>query len=107
MITSDGQSVASERVKAIIGNVRVLRKARGWSAQELTNRMTASGCTMKRTVLVNLENGRRDNVTIDELWTFSELFGVPVEQLVVPLCETCSGVPPAGFICSACGAESR
>lgn len=107
MIDPTGQSVASDRVKAIIGNVRVLRKARGLSAQRLTELMTERGCMVKRSVLVNLETGRRDNVTIDELWTFADIFGVSVETLVVPLCETCSGVPPTGFICVTCGAESR
>jgi len=101
--TAERNGAASARVRTVIANVRRLRKQQGWTVQHLGDRMAAAGCPLKRSVLTNLEHGRRDNITIDELWAFAELFGLTVEELVVPVCEVCNCDPPQGFICAACG----
>lgn len=96
----------SERVATIARNVRALRQARKWSTQTLSDRMTDAGYPIQRSVLSNLEIGYRRSVTVDELFAFADLFGVSVEQMVTPLCETCQGSPPAGFICGSCNAAA-
>lgn len=88
--------------------VAALRRERGWSAQQLSERLEAVGCRMIRSTLANMENGRRDTVTVDELYAFARVFGVPVDCLAHdrPACPTCNDDPPAGLLCTACGRVS-
>lgn len=66
-------TVLSERVAV---NVRVLRRARGWSVQQLADKLTAAGTPVQRQALTKLENGRRRKVSVDELYAFARVFGV-------------------------------
>lgn len=88
-----------------IRRVRLLRKARGWSAQHLVDQLAVGGCPMGRSTLAGLENGQRSHLTVDELCAFAAVFGVPVEHLLSqgPICPTCDDQPLAGFRCLSCG----
>jgi transcriptional regulator with XRE-family HTH domain len=55
----------------IVGHrVRAIRQARGWSAQQLAYQLSEadpSTVLASRDVIANLENGRRPNITVDEV----------------------------------------
>jgi transcriptional regulator with XRE-family HTH domain len=66
--------------------VRYYRDAHGWSAQELARRCAAAGMPqLDRSVLSNLENGRRTTIRLDEVLTLAWVLGVPPVMLMVPL----------------------
>jgi transcriptional regulator with XRE-family HTH domain len=67
--------------------VKQLRLARGWSAQRLANELARHDpdTAFDRDVLANFENGRRPNVSIDELLLLSYVFGEPLASFLVPL----------------------
>ena len=68
-----------DTVKAIAGNVRRLRAARGLSAAGLAR---ASG--VARATLAELEAGR-GNPTVDTLYALASVLGVPLADLLVAL----------------------
>jgi transcriptional regulator with XRE-family HTH domain len=51
----------------IMGAVRQLRTAKGWSAERLAAEMTKVGCPWRTDVVVNLEHGRRKSLRVHEL----------------------------------------
>lgn len=98
-------TVVGPRTQAAAANMRRHRQARSWSAARLAEEMTKVGVPFDKTVVANLEHGRRRFVTIDEAYALADLFGVTVDQLTtVAACDTCGGCPPAGYTCNACGA---
>jgi transcriptional regulator with XRE-family HTH domain len=58
--------------------VRQLRKACGWSARELSER---AGGAVTRCVLADLENGRRQDLSLTSALAVAAAFGMSVEQL--------------------------
>lgn len=87
-------------------NVRALRNQRRWSAQEVTDRTEELGRPIARSILTNLENMRREDVTVDELAIFAQVFTVDPWSLCQPdgvTCVKCSNDPPPGFQCIVCG----
>ena len=68
---------------AIAARVRALRAdpARDWSAGELADRLTAAGLPTKRSSVAALENRRRADITIGELFAFARVFNVPLIEL--------------------------
>ncbi len=94
----------------IIAKLRALRKIQKVSAQALADRMTELGYPIQRTVIANLENGRRAEVSIDHVLVAAQALGTTIAALLEApvVCPKCSGEPPAGFTCNTCGAgESR
>lgn len=69
----------------IAREVRRLRLERGMSAQRLSDACTELGAPIPRTVLSNLENGRRGNVTVAELFVLAKALSVPPATLVFPV----------------------
>ena len=61
------------------------RTARGLRAQQLADRCAELGAPIKRSVLANLENGRRDFLTVTELLVLAAALGVAPTLLVFPL----------------------
>lgn len=61
------------------------RKLRGMTAQQVVDACAAQGLPMKRTVLVNLETGRRGNITLSELIVLAAVLKIPPLQLVFPV----------------------
>jgi transcriptional regulator with XRE-family HTH domain len=92
----------------VVRNVRRLRDRRGWSAQELSERARAAGVEVPRSVLANLENGRRRMVTVDEMAALASALKVEPWSLTTdePVCTVCRNNAPAGFACLTCGCGS-
>ncbi len=65
--------------------MRKLRDADDITAEQLAERMTALGVPWGRDVVANLENGRRTNVAVDELFALALALNVmPTELLIDP-----------------------
>lgn len=78
-------------------NVRAELRARGWSSRELSRRSGASPSTFTRT-----KSGQ--GVALAVAVRIAAALDVPLAGLVKPVtCQRCSGRPPAGFTCQACG----
>lgn len=103
-----GKSTPTDLSAQVTANVRRLRKMRGWSAQELSNRLTAAGCPISQNTISGREAKSKavSRVSVDELAAFSAVFDRPITDLLAEevACEQCAGEPPAGFTCNACGA---
>lgn len=69
--------------ETIAANLRTLRKERQWSAQGLSDRLLAAGVPIERSVIANLENGRRAAVSVHELLALADVFGV-VPSFLLP-----------------------
>jgi transcriptional regulator with XRE-family HTH domain len=95
------------RSQKVVSRIRMMRLARGWSAQHLANVMTEQGHRISRATIAKFECGARRLVTIDDLWAFARAFQVPTDQLLDdgPACLVCNNAPPAGFACLNCGAQ--
>ena len=78
------QVEADAVVRALAEQVRALRAGRGWSAQRLADEMTRKGIPWERTVVANLENGRRRFVTVTEWLVLAVVLQVAPIHLVVP-----------------------
>ncbi len=71
--------------QAVAERVRELRDKRRLSAQALADRCEQLGWpTLDRTVIANLENGRRRSITIDELMVLALALDVALVHLLVP-----------------------
>ena len=92
----------------VIAKLRTLRKIQKVSAQMLADRMTELGYPIQRTVIANLENGRRSEVSIDHVVGAARALGTTVLALLEEpvVCPQCKGEPPAGFTCNTCGGGS-
>jgi transcriptional regulator with XRE-family HTH domain len=104
MPKSNGE--ATPLTSAVITRMRELRHRRGWSAQEMSNRMSTAGAPITRGMIANLENGRRADVTVDELAGAARIFGVHAAWLLFgsgASCSACEDAPPKGFSCNYCG----
>ena len=62
--------------------MRTLRTDRGWSAEQLAERVTARGIPWKRGTVTALETGVRATVSVDELLALTEVFGVSLLELL-------------------------
>jgi transcriptional regulator with XRE-family HTH domain len=73
------------RVTCVVAaQLRHYRDIRGLSAQDLTDRCAELGFTFPRPVLSNLENGRREAVSVAELIILARALDVSPLQLVTP-----------------------
>lgn len=93
----------------VISKLRMLRKIQKVSAQTLSDRMTELGYPVARTVIANLESGRRAEVSIDHVFVAAQALNTTVAALLAEpvVCPTCKGAPPLGFICGTCGGEAE
>lgn len=86
-------------------NMRAIRKRMRLSANALADRLPADG-GLTRSAIANLENDRREQVSVDELAALAEALGIADPWSLtwpeVPPCETCHGTPPTGFQCLTC-----
>lgn len=61
------------------------RDARGWSNDGLAQRMTEAGCAMTGSAIFKIEKGQpRRRIVVDELVAFAKVFGVAVDNLLLP-----------------------
>jgi transcriptional regulator with XRE-family HTH domain len=66
--------------------VRDLRRRRGWSAQDLAERCEAAGVPeLTRSLIANIETGRRRGVTLEEAMTLAYVLDVAPVHLFVPV----------------------
>lgn len=70
----------------IASRVQELRHKRGWSAAVLAAKCAEVGMsTLNRSVLANVESGRRPYVTVEEMLALAYVLDVSPVSLVVPL----------------------
>jgi transcriptional regulator with XRE-family HTH domain len=75
-----------DRLAAVIaGEVRRYRRLRGLTAQQVADRCADLGHDVPRSVLANLESGRRTTVTVAELLVLAAALEVSPVLLVFPL----------------------
>jgi transcriptional regulator with XRE-family HTH domain len=71
--------------RAVARRVREVRVKRGLSGGKLADRMTALGIRWDRSIVANLESGRRGQLSVDELLALAAALNVaPVHLLVAP-----------------------
>lgn len=70
--------------RVIAMRVRELRDDRGWSAADLARAMRAAGVPWERGVVIKLEAGYRQSVSVVELLTLAAVLDVAVVHLLVP-----------------------
>ncbi|MFI7452336.1 helix-turn-helix domain-containing protein [Nonomuraea sp. NPDC049714] len=81
--------------EAIAKRLRALRVRRGWSARELGDRCAAVGmATLDRTAITNIEIGRRQKVSVDELLVLAFVLDVAPLHLLVPVDATIGDLDP-------------
>ena len=71
--------------RVIAERVRQVRTARGLTAARLAEAMTETGIKWDRSVVANLENGRRSTVSVEELFALAFVLDVAPVHLTVPL----------------------
>jgi transcriptional regulator with XRE-family HTH domain len=93
---------------AAAANVRLLRKARGLSMDQLVEQLRAAGRPWWSSTLTRIEGGQR-HLDCDDLAGLAAALDVTVQRLLepVPPCPDCLGAPPVGFACLACGTEAQ
>jgi len=86
-VLMDHTEGATDPVSNISARVRELRTRKGWTGAELGKRMTARGIRWDRSIVANLENGRRATVSVSELLALARVFDVAPLHLLVPVQE--------------------
>lgn len=70
---------------AVARRIAEVRRDRGWTAADLGDRCAAAGFpALNRSVIANIETGRRNYVSVDELIALAYVFDVPPISLLVP-----------------------
>jgi transcriptional regulator with XRE-family HTH domain len=92
----------------VAANIRRLRQIRGQTAEEFAAAINAAGVAWTRQTVAKIENGRRAHVTVDDLAALAAALGIddPWALTQQSACAACHGVPPAGYACLECGAET-
>lgn len=87
-MTIDEGSVADWTVRytqVVSTQVRHYRSLRGLSAQQVSDRCTELGVPLARAVISHLENGRRESVSVGEVFLLAKALEVaPIELLTAP-----------------------
>ena len=78
------QSDAQRPVEVIAARMRELRTRHGWSAQRLAEEMAKAGIPWDRSIVANIENGRRASISVDEMLALSYVLSVAPVHLIVP-----------------------
>src|SRR5260221_2561759 len=80
--------------------MREIRDKRRWSAQRLAQEMTGAGIPWDRSIVANLETGRRPYVTVEELLGLAYVLQVAPVHLLIPLGDEFYLVTPAQVVLS-------
>jgi transcriptional regulator with XRE-family HTH domain len=75
----------AQLTRMVASQVRRYRTERGMSAQALADRCEQLGFAIPRPVLSNLENGRRESVSLAEVLVLAAALDVPPIELALPL----------------------
>lgn len=100
MTVSGTNTDATEAFRAAL---RAFRKARGLSAQAVSDQLTEAGHLITRTSLSNYENGRSISISLDIAVGIAQILDVPLADMLLAVCDQCGNHPPAGFTCNICG----
>ena len=104
---SGGSAVTTLPVSArAIAALRAARQTSSTSARALAKSMTEAGYPIQRSVIANLESGRRAEVSVDHFVIAARALGVDAAWLLRKItdpCPHCDGTPPEGFTCNTCG----
>jgi transcriptional regulator with XRE-family HTH domain len=77
------------------------REFRHWSLREVAGKAGLNASTIMR-----IEAG--SDASLSSAVILARLYGLSMDALLAESsCEVCDGMPPAGFICAACGAGNR
>lgn len=82
---SDGRAWAARWAARIGESVATHRRAAGLSARELSERCAELGYAISRGQIANLENGRKESVTVAEVEVLARALWVPPLLLMFPL----------------------
>lgn len=86
--------------------MRQIRLSRGWSQTKLADWMRTEGVDLSRTVIREIEAGRR-SIRLNEAIAAAAALGQPLDALLKPVaCAACNDTPPPGFACQVCGATT-
>lgn len=69
-------------VAVIAGEIRRHREARNMSTKKLSEACADLGWPIKHSALVNLELGRREKISVPEMFVLAKALGVPPVELV-------------------------
>lgn len=87
-MTQHDERQRQEPTTAVVARrVQELRKAQGLSAQELAERLAQHWPELDRSILANLESGRRRSVSVDEVLVLALALNVAPVHLFVPVTE--------------------
>lgn len=75
------------------GNVRAWREEQGWSQTRLAEAVQALGVSMNRSIVANIESGRRDQITLEELAGFAQALNVSPLALLLNSTGTVAPTP--------------
>ena len=68
----------------VAARITIERERRGWTLEGLAKRMTDAGCPIAASAIYKTEQGQpRRRIVVDELVTFSRVFGISVDQLLL------------------------
>ena len=76
---------SAKLTRTVAGQVRRYRDARGMSAQQLADACEKLGYPIPRSVIANLESGRRESVSLSELLVLAAALHVSPPALVIPV----------------------
>jgi transcriptional regulator with XRE-family HTH domain len=89
----------------VVSRMRMLRERRGLTCEELAALMTTAGTHTTRNIITNLEAGRKNYLSVDDVVAASVALGVNLEYLLFghgASCENCKDNPPLDFTCNFC-----
>lgn len=78
-------SWAARFTRSVAEQIHRHRKARGWSAQKLSDACAELGMDFPRTTLADLETGRRGHISVAELLVLARALDVPPLLLMFPV----------------------
>lgn len=78
-------SWSARLTRQVAGEIKRWRDKRGLSAQQLADACHALGHPVPRSVIANLESGRRETITAAELVVLARALDVPPVELLYPL----------------------
>jgi transcriptional regulator with XRE-family HTH domain len=93
--------LVTTHTRAIAAEVRKLRRARDWTADELAERVTATGYPCDRSVVSSVESGRRKSITPTEVMIFAWVLDVAPVDLLCPADADTFQITPAAAPISA------
>lgn len=80
------REIWSSPTQTVRARVKELREKRRWTAHDLAGRCEKAGMpALNRSVIANIESGRRKYVTLDEVFTLAYVLDVAPVHLMVPI----------------------